>query len=571
MSYPKPRPGVNASPEPHDANQRDAIQRRALGLSLRLARMAGDTHDPASLLRRAAEAVRETVMARHVVVYQVLPGRDDAPDMSDSMHRAASRLECMGEASAPDASSPVAHTQRLRAAAWQALRTGQTTTWPARRGRSHAASSQAHDGTHDRLGVFAVPLGDARHTVVAAVTDAAAFDQALAVTQHADVALATVARTANLAVALDQADRRQAQLQAIFSNSSEAILTVDRDFHLIEANPAFTSLIEGEAPTFLGKHCSDVLACSNDRGQLLCYTPGCPLAQTFALPQAAPYHEIYWQTASGKRKEISASFAQVPAPDGARGLIIARDMSPVNAANRMRANFISMVSHELRTPLNTINGFLEIVLEGRVGELNPRQEEFLNFAWTSTRRMVTLVEDILFISRVDTGQFELRLDTVAVPEMIEQSVRGFLATAQTAQVEIRMELADHLPTVFADELRLQQVLGNLINNAIKFTPPEGVITVRAWVEDDELRIAVRDTGDGVPVEEQLRIFERFYRLEPDHQAQPGGYGLGLAIARLIVNQHGGRIWVTNAPEGGAIFTFAIPLSLRPADQETRDH
>src|SRR5262249_36289550 len=154
------------------------------------------------------------------------------------------------------------HTQRLRAAAWQALRTGQTTTWPARRGRQHASSSQAHDsahdgphdGEHDRLGVFAVPLGDARHTVVAAVAGAPAFDQALAVTQHADVALATVARTANLAVALDQADRRQAQLQAIFSNSSEAILTVDRDFHLIEANPAFASLIEGEASTFLGKH-----------------------------------------------------------------------------------------------------------------------------------------------------------------------------------------------------------------------------------------------------------------------------------------------------------------------------
>jgi two-component system phosphate regulon sensor histidine kinase PhoR len=312
------------------------------------------------------------------------------------------------------------------------------------------------------------------------------------------------------------------------------------------------------------------LTCQDERGQVLCHTPACPLAQAFALAQAAPYREVFWRAAGNKNKEVSASFAPVPAPGGPRGVIIARDISPLNSANRMRANFISMVSHDLRTPLNSINGFLEIVLDGMVGTLNPKQEEFLAFALTSTRQLMTLVEDVLFISRADSGQFKLRLDTMSILDTIAQCVRNLQAQAQKAQVNLRVALPDDLPTLYADELRLQQVLTNLINNAIKFTPPQGTITIEAGVDRTALRISVRDTGEGVPVEQQARIFERFVQLDADSQGAAGGYGLGLAIARLIVQQHGGRIWVRNAPEGGAIFTFTIPLSLRPAPAEEHE-
>lgn len=557
---------ASQSPVPREA------RRRGRALAARLTRLASGQHEPSTLLDRAAYAVVDALGGSAAAVFFRATRPDVRSDVGlDARSTVAARLEYAGEARATQSGVPCVGMRQLRAAAWLALRDGQTRVW--------AARPADMDGTA-RPGLVALPLGvGALDTVLVVIVGQTAgqaaardaVDRAAALLHGAYSALGAVARVTYLAVELDHAGRRRAQLQAIFANSSEAIVTVDRNFHLIEVNPAFSALLERDPTDALGKHCSEVLTCQDERGQILCHTPSCPLAQAFALAQPAPYREVFWRAASGKNKEVSASFAPVPAPGGQRGVIIARDISPVNAANRMRANFISMVSHDLRTPLNSINGFLEIVLDGMVGALNPKQEEFLAFALASTHQLMTLVEDVLFISRADSGQFKLRLDTMSITDMVAQCLRNLRAPAQKAQVNLRVVLPDDLPTLYADELRLQQVLTNLVNNAIKFTPPRGTITIEASVDRSALRISVRDTGEGVPVEQQTRIFDRFVQLDADSQGAAGGYGLGLAIARLIVQQHGGRIWVRNAPEGGAIFTFTIPLSLRPVpEEELRD-
>jgi two-component system phosphate regulon sensor histidine kinase PhoR len=172
---------------------------------------------------------------------------------------------------------------------------------------------------------------------------------------------------------------------------------------------------------------------------------------------------------------------------------------------------------------------------------------------------MTLVEDILFISKADTGQFKLRFAVVDLYELVAQVLNSFQATAQRAQVELRADLPDDLPTIYADELRVQQVLGNLVNNAIKFTPPGGIVTISARANGPAVCLDVSDTGEGVPLEEQERLFERFYQSESTARSTAGGYGLGLAIAKLIVQQHGGRIWVQARPGQGSTFSFTIPL------------
>ena len=231
----------------------------------------------------------------------------------------------------------------------------------------------------------------------------------------------------------------------------------------------------------------------------------------------------------------------------------------VDAANRARSNFISMVSHELRSPLNAINGFLSIVLDEQVGTLNERQREFLEYAHDSTEQLILLVQDILLISRADTNELELQRAALALPDVVVQVLRHTGPVAKKAKVTLQSQLPPLLPWLWADSARLQLVFMNLVHNALKFTPSGGSITIRARSVGDLAEISVTDTGYGVPVEDQPRVFEHFYPSEDALLAKPGGFGLGLAVARVIVEQHGGRIWLQSEPGQGSTFSFTIPL------------
>ena len=232
----------------------------------------------------------------------------------------------------------------------------------------------------------------------------------------------------------------------------------------------------------------------------------------------------------------------------------------VLAARRMQGNLISMISHELRTPLNSISGFLEIVLDGQVGPLNERQQEFLGYVRTGAQQLAMLVEDILFISKADAGQFLLRLGPVEIPVLVESVLTALHGVAERAGVRLEADIAPDLPTIEADGLRVQQVLSNLLNNAIKFTNRDGVARIIARQDGDTILFQVSDTGRGIASRDLKRIFERFYQSDNAGEAQTGGHGLGLAIARLIVEQHHGRIWVESTLRRGSTFSFTLPIA-----------
>lgn len=355
--------------------------------------------------------------------------------------------------------------------------------------------------------------------------------------------------------------------QSLFAISSEAILTIGQDFTIQETNPAFGALMGYEEESVQGQRCFHVLRCRDERRILLCETARCPLREAFDMETSAPVRDLIWQTRTGKFCEVSANVATHSANNESRAVVVARDITLLNAANRLRANFISMVSHELRTPLNSINGFLEIVLEGQVGALNPRQQEFLEYAHTSTQQLTTLVEDVLFISRADAGQFSLRLAHVEIAKLLEDLIQTLQPAAEKAEARLALSAADDLPATQADPLRLQQVLTNLINNALKFSPAEGVVRVAVERRGPELLFAINDQGRGVAPEDHARIFERFYQSDSNVRSRTGGYGLGLSIAKLIVEQHGGRIWVDSQPGEGATFSFTLPIK----DDDVEDY
>ncbi len=242
-------------------------------------------------------------------------------------------------------------------------------------------------------------------------------------------------------------------------------------------------------------------------------------------------------------------------------------------ATRARANFLSMMAHELRSPLHAINGYLDLALEGVGGDLNEQQHEFIQRARAGSEHLYALLEDLLFISRADSGQLRLNRALISLEEIVTNAVEELELTASDYGITINVHLPIISPRLYADAIRLQQVLRNLVGNALRFTPGGGQVTISARLEGREqdeqstepfareaavVKLQVRDTGIGIAPEFQERIFERFFQVPDVSSERSGGQGLGLAIVKMIVELHGGVVTVESAPGHGSTFTCLLP-------------
>jgi signal transduction histidine kinase len=224
----------------------------------------------------------------------------------------------------------------------------------------------------------------------------------------------------------------------------------------------------------------------------------------------------------------------------------------------LRADFVSLVSHELRAPMASVVGSAQ-TLQQRWRELTPDQREsFLALIGSETERLAALVGDVLDTSRIEAGTFTYRFADVDVAAIVRDSVAG-VSLAQD-EVDITAEVHGELPPVRADRDRLQQVLTNLLDNAVKFSPAGERVTVSAYQQDSRVRVEVSDRGPGIAKEQQRLIFEKFGRGNSPGSPGKPGTGLGLFIARSIAEAHGGSLEVTSAPDRGATFTLSLPAS-----------
>jgi PAS domain S-box-containing protein len=236
------------------------------------------------------------------------------------------------------------------------------------------------------------------------------------------------------------------------------------------------------------------------------------------------------------------------------------DLTEARESDRLKNEFVATVSHELRTPLTAITGFVDLMLDGAAGELNPTMERFLTVAQGNGRRLGNLINDLLDMSKIEAGKVELRLLPTDLATVAEQAVHSVTPQMEAKDQTLTVVIPEGLPPALADTTRLVQILTNLLSNANKYTPEGGSIGLAASVRDDLIHIAISDTGVGLTAEEQARVFDRFYQAQGSNRKITGGTGLGLAITRSLVDLHGGSIGLTSAHGEGSTFWFTLPIA-----------
>ncbi|RMF48661.1 MAG: GAF domain-containing protein [Anaerolineae bacterium] len=290
-----------------------------------------------------------------------------------------------------------------------------------------------------------------------------------------------------------------------------------------------------------------------------------------ANPQAYSNEDIYAERIElDNGRVVSVHLSPVLLRNEFLGTVsIFRDITHQVEVDRLKTEFVANVSHELRTPMTSIKGYVDIMLMGAAGKLSDQQANFLQVVRSNTERMITLVNDLLNISQMETGRIELDIQSVDLRPILENVVAQVRAQAEEEDREMTFDLdvpAD-LPLVRADAERAVQIIENLVDNAYHYTPAGGHVWVSAHREGDFVQVDVRDNGIGIPPEEQPRVFERFYRGEDVLVIETAGTGLGLSIVQNLVEMHGGKIWVESEGVPGAGSTFSFTLPIAPAQPE----
>ncbi len=234
------------------------------------------------------------------------------------------------------------------------------------------------------------------------------------------------------------------------------------------------------------------------------------------------------------------------------------DVTKFHLLDRLKSDMVSTVSHELKTPLTSVQMAIHLLLEELVGPLEPKQVELLLAARQDSDRILTMINDLLDLTRIEQGRVQLDLTAVPASELVDEAVKRFQPQAHSGGLSLSAELRHDDLTVMVDRERIEHVFDNLIMNAIQHTARGGSVTVGAFSQGEQARFVVRDTGEGISAEHVARVFEKFYRVPSTRHA--GGAGLGLAIVREIVTAHGGQIEVASSPGKGATFTFSLPAT-----------
>ncbi len=363
---------------------------------------------------------------------------------------------------------------------------------------------------------------------------------------------------------IKDAERRRATLDSVMNSLVDGLILFDRRGQIAYVNPRAAEVLGLPAAALIGQ---DLVMIERQwADQVL--QPTQVLAELRAAaadPTGGQAVEI--SLTSPSARTLQAQFFSVDDQGGGHlglGLIL-RDITREKELDQMKSQLLATVSHELRTPLASIKGFATTLLREDVEWDEASRREFLTIIDQESDRLAELIGNLLDMSRIEAGTLRVEPELVDLRPIIQETATAF---QQMAPLPIVLHLPPTLPTVLADPRRIRQVLRNLIENAIKYSPDGGTITISVTTTADHLQVSVSDQGIGIEPDKLTNIFDRFYQVDTSPTRRVGGVGLGLSICRAIVEAHHGQIWAESQPGIGSTFHFTLPLALSPGLIET---
>lgn len=333
-------------------------------------------------------------------------------------------------------------------------------------------------------------------------------------------------------------EKERSKLEAVLRGTEDVVIVLNQDKSVLLCNPAARRAFNIETPAVSGRPLSEVV---RNRALLDLF------ARSPAIGRPA---RAEVQLADGHTLQ-----AQVSAIEGIGIAAVMQDITHLKELDRIRSEFVSVVSHDLRSPLTTIRGYVELL--PRVGPLTSQQAEFVNRVGQSMKTITDLIGDLLEVGRIEAG-LDQEFEPCQMEEIVQKSLGTVRMVADDKRHQVSVEIAPDLPPLIGNPRRLEQVVTNLLTNAIKYTPEDGKIEVSLKPDGMYLMFCVTDNGIGIPLEDQPRVFDKFFRVQSDDTAEISGTGLGLSIVKSIVEKHGGRVWVESEPYQGSSFTVLLP-------------
>ena len=394
------------------------------------------------------------------------------------------------------------------------------------------------------------------------------FDQEIPVTGSNEVGILAEEFNSmrwNLKNAVEKLTDEEKKMTAIVNSIAEGLILVDSNNRVLHINPAAERLLN-LSPDNIDKDITKIIQndelihiFEEDQRQILQHKP------TDQIPSKNEGLNLISEVTLARYDEklvlriIASPFLNE------NGLILGTvylfdDITREKEIDQMKSDFISLVSHELRTPLTSIIGFVSFILDGKAGAINDRQRNSLARVQRQSKRLAALINDLLDISRIESGRIQMDQAPISLLEIVTQRIEEIRPQADEKSIQLVLTAPESVSQILGDEARIGQVFTNLIGNAIKFTPNNGEVNIKVEADGNLLHVEVIDTGPGIPPEERQKIFDKFYQLSDISTRQQGGSGLGLSISKSIVEAHGGKLWIDDGNQGkGSNFQFVLPL------------
>ena len=350
---------------------------------------------------------------------------------------------------------------------------------------------------------------------------------------------------------------------AILSSMVEGVAVIDAKERLVFSNRAFSEILNLDSESGEGRPLIEVVRNSELLGLIRRALRGDKRLQSDIAIGIVQQRSFSATAAPVKPFDVAAGAVSVNGAEAAEkpsgAVVVLHDVTELRRLERVRQDFVANVSHEFKTPLTAIQGFAETLLSGALDDPD-NNRRFLEIIGEHAARLARLTDDLLKLARIEAGKLEIEFRPVKLAELIQGCAETALLKARRKQLALEVDVPPALPVVLGDASLLREVLQNLLDNAIQYTPSGGEVHVSASATFREASVTVSDTGIGIPLADQERIFERFYRVDAARSREEGGTGLGLSIAKHIVETHGGRLQVESEVGRGSSFSFSIPLA-----------